>query len=432
MAAAVLSRVFGPALSVVLVESDQIGTVGVGEATIPQIRLLTSLLGINDAEFLRATDGTIKLGIQFNDWTQPGSSYMHAFGPVGRSLGMLPFHPYWLRHRQAGGQSSLWDYSLNYQAAIADRYDGSQSLVHAFHFDAGLVASFLRQYAEQRAVQRIEGLVTHTTLHPETGFIESIHLDQERRIDADLFIDCSGFRGILIDGALETGYVDWSRYLPCDRAIAMPATAQSNPRPYTRATATKAGWQWQIPLQSRTGNGHVYCSDYLGDDEALQLLRDNVEDEAQGEPLQLKFVTGHRHSFWKRNCVALGLASGFLEPLESTSIHLVQSGLSRLLEMFPDGEFRRRDIELYNELTLFEYERIRDFLVLHYVANERTEAFWAGCRNIDLPPSLAEKIDAFGDCGRIRRVADELFTEVGWLQVMVGQGIEPRTVHPLA
>ena len=347
MAAAVLSRTMGKSLAVELVESDAIGTVGVGEATIPQIRLLTALLGVDENDFLRNVNGTIKLGIQFNGWSKPGDSYMHAFGNLGRSLGMLQFHHYWLKANRSGGGGDLWAYSLNEQAARANRFgridrlgdSGLDGLEYAFHFDATLVAAYLRRLCAANGVVRTEGRIVGATLREPDGFIESVTLEHGRTVAGDLFIDCSGFRGLLIEQELKTGYEDWSHWLPCNSAIAVPCRSTAPLKPYTQASARTAGWQWRIPLQHRTGNGHVYCSDFISDDEATATLLDSLDGEPEAEPRQLRFTTGMRRKFWNRNCVALGLASGFMEPLESTSIHLVQSGLSRLISLFPDQTF---------------------------------------------------------------------------------------------
>lgn len=440
MAAAVLARVLGRSVDIELVESEAIGIVGVGEATIPQIRLLTGLLGIDEAEFLRQTQGTIKLGIEFDGWHRPGEAYMHAFGQIGRSLGMLTFHHYWLRARHHGRGGGLWDYSLNYRAAKANRFaridrlgdSGLDGLVYAFHFDASLVAAYLRAYSEKLGVIRTEGRIVDAALREPDGHIESVRLEDGRRVGGELFIDCSGFRGLLIEEALGTGYDDWTHWLPCDRAVAVPSASVEPLTPYTRSTARAAGWQWRIPLQHRVGNGHVYCSEYMTDDEAASILLDGLDGRAEAEPRLLRFTTGMRRKVWNRNCVALGLASGFMEPLESTSIHLVQSGLQRLIGLFPDRGFAETDIEEYNRQTRFEYERIRDFLILHYHANERDGEFWRGRRELEVPDTLAGKMALFRSGGRIYRNADELFKEIGWLQVLVGQGIVPDSYHPLA
>jgi tryptophan halogenase len=441
MTAALLARALGQRLAIELIESDEIGTVGVGEATIPQIRLVNQFLGLDEADMLKATQGTFKLGIQFNDWGRLGDSYLHAFGDVGLPLGLLAFQHYWLRARQHDSATDLWRYSLNAQAALANRFApmekvGSSPLTgikHAYHLDAGLYGQYLRRQVDPRVVTRTEGKVVDVRLRAEDGFIESVQLESGQRIAGDLFIDCSGFRGLLIEGALKTGYDDWSRWLPCDRALAVPSARVAPMRPYTQANARPAGWQWRIPLQHRSGNGHVYCSRFMSDDEATALLLANVEGEALAEPRPLRFTTGMRRQFWNKNCVALGLSAGFMEPLESTSIHLIQSGVSRLLALFPDQQFDPALSAEYNRQTRFEYERIRDFLILHYRATERSDtAFWRHCAQIELPPELARKLELFRSSGQIFREGEELFTEVGWLQVMLGQHIAPARYHPLA
>jgi tryptophan halogenase len=440
MAAAALARFLAPGTSISLVESDEIGTVGVGEATIPQIRLFNGGLGIDEDDFLRATNGTFKLGIEFVDWVRPGHRYLHAFGTIGRPLGLIPFHHYWLRHRAAGGKQPLWAFSASAEAARlgrfgrpAERPEGLPSgIAYAFHFDASLYAAYLRRYAEARGVRRTEGKVVDVALRGEDGFIEAVMLDSGERVAGDLFIDCSGFRGLLIEQALETGYDDWSRWLPCDRALAIPCASAPDLTPYTRSTARDAGWQWRIPLQHRTGNGYVYCSGHVKDEEAAAVLLANLDGEALADPRPLRFVAGRRRKAWNRNCVALGLAGGFMEPLESTSIHLVQSGIARLLQLFPARQVERAEIEEYNRQTDFEWESIRDFIVFHYKANGREGEFWRACREMEIPDTLARKIELFRAAGRIFREHEELFTEVGWLQVMTGQGIVPEARHPIA
>jgi tryptophan 7-halogenase len=441
MSAATLSRAFGSLLEIELIESDQIGTVGVGEATIPQIRLLLGMLGIDEYEFLAATNGTFKLGIQFNGWTRPGDSYIHAFGGIGRALGMLEFHHYWLRSRAQGSSDSLWTYSLNAAVAMQNRYErfdvfgetGLSGLVRAYHFDASLVARYLRGYSERHGVARTEGRIVDTAISGDSGFIESVRLEDGVSVSGDLFIDCSGFRGLLIEGALDTGYEDWTHWLPCDRAAAVPCETTDPLLPYTQSTARKAGWQWRIPLQNRTGNGHVYCSSFISDDEASSMLMENLDGKPLGEPRLLRFTPGRRRKFWNRNCVALGLASGFLEPLESTSIHLVQSGLSRLISLFPQMRTAPELIAEYNRQCICEFERVRDFLILHYHANERVDSqFWIERREMPVPESLTQKLELFRASGRIREEAEDLFKQVAWLQVMLGQRIVPDSYHPLA
>jgi tryptophan 7-halogenase len=440
MAAAAFSRFLGPAYSIRLIESDDIGTVGVGEATIPAIQLFNQSLGIDENEFIRATQGSFKLGIEFADWAEPGHRYIHAFGQVGRPLGLLPFYQYWLRHHQQGGASSLWDYAPTALAAAQNRFARPQEkpgslpsgVAYAYHFDAGLYARFLRKYAEARGVVRTEGEVVDVALNAETGFVKSVSLVSGEKVEGDVFIDCSGFRGLLIEQALQSGYQDWSEYLPCNRALAVPCASVDPLAPYTRSTAREAGWQWRIPLQHRTGNGYVYCSEFISDAEATDTLLRNLDGAALAEPRQLRFVTGKRRQIWKKNVVALGLSSGFLEPLESTSIHLIQSGIAKLLNFFPAAGFDAADIDAFNGQMDFEFHSIRDFIILHYKAQNRDGAFWKQCREMAIPDSLAAKIELFKANGRIVRFNDELFTELGWLQVMWGQGLRPSGYHPLA
>jgi tryptophan halogenase len=441
MAAAMLARALDASVKIQLVESDEIGTVGVGEATIPQIKLFNSVLGLDEHDFLRNTQGTIKLGIQFNNWGRQGDSYMHAFSGIGIDLGMLDFYQYWLRSKHEGGDSSLWDYSLNTAAAHKHLFEKMErvgdtrlpGINYAYHFDASLFAKYLRGYCEQYSVVRTEGKIAETRLGTNDGFIESVVLTNGEVISGDLFIDCSGFRGLLIEGALKTGYEDWSHWLPCDSAIAVPCAATDVLLPYTKATAHAAGWQWRIPLQHRTGNGHVFSSKFMSDDEATQILLNNLDGEILAEPRKLQFTTGKRKKFWNKNCIALGLASGFMEPLESTSIHLVQYALGKLIDLFPRADFVQTDIDEFNRQLSAEYEHIRDFLILHYHATERTDsAFWNYCRTMEVPANLTRKINLFKDNGRLFRDDNELFAEMGWLQVMVGQGIIPNAYHPMA
>jgi tryptophan halogenase len=440
MTAAALARFLGPRCTICLVESDQIGTVGVGEATIPHIRLFNDGLGIHERDFLRATKGTFKLGIEFVNWWKPGERYFHGFGSIGQKLGLLPFHQYWLRYRAEGGTRDLWDFSPSVLAARANLFGppverpGSPSgVAYAYHFDAGLYAAFLRRYAEDRGVRRSEGKVGEVSVGGETGFIEAVTLESEQRIEGDLFIDCSGFRGLLIEQTLRSGYEDWSHFLPCDRALAVPCASAGPLTPYTRSTARDAGWQWRIPLQHRTGNGYVYCSGFVSDEQAARTLLANLDGEALADPRPLRFVAGKRRRAWIGNCVAIGLASGFLEPLESTSIHLIQTAIARLLALFPARTFDDADIAEFNAQTDFEYEAVRDFIILHYYANTRQGSeFWRHSREMEVPERLAQKIALFAGSGRIKRYNLELFDDPAWLQVMWGQGIRPRRHHPLA
>ncbi|MDZ4811210.1 MAG: tryptophan halogenase family protein [Pseudomonadota bacterium] len=441
MTAAALSKLLDRQLSIQLIESDEIGTVGVGEATIPQLRLFNATLGLDENEFVRKTEGSFKLGIEFVDWHRLGQSYIHAFGTVGgRDLGLIQFYHYWLKLRLAGEVGELGEYVFNNIAARRNKFMRSadiqnsplSNIVYAFHFDAGLYARYLRDYSEVRGVVRSEGKVVNTLLRGEDGHIEAVILDSGKRIDGDLFIDCSGFRGLLIEQALQTGFDDWSRWLPCNRALAVPCTSAPILTPYTRSTARSAGWQWRIPLQHRTGNGYVYCSDYISDDEATASLMANLDGVALASPRPLRFVTGMRKKFWNRNCVAIGLASGFIEPLESTSIHFIQSSISKLIGFFPDREFNQTDIDEYNRQVQFEFERSRDFIILHYKANQREGLpFWQRCRDMPIPDTPQHKLDLFRSYGRIYRDGEELFTEGSWMQVMLGQGIQPRGYHPM-
>lgn len=439
MAAAALSRFLEHGWTIALVESDAIGTVGVGEATIPQIRLFNAALGLDEDAFLRATCGSFKLGIEFRGWGAPGDRYCHGFGAVGRDLGLVPFHHYWLRGRALGVAGPLSDYCLNVVAAWADRFDRQTGEGHparppipyAFHFDAALYAAHLRRFAQARGVARHEGRISEVQLDGETGAIAAVHLEDGRALEADLFLDCSGFRGLLMS-ALSVGYRDWSHWLPCDRALAVPSTRTEPVPPYTRATARRAGWQWRIPLQHRTGNGMVYCSAEMEDGEAAETLLAHLDGAPLADPKPLRFTTGRREVFWKANCMALGLASGFLEPLESTSIHLVQTAIERVLAFLPAGAPDPRAIAEYNRQTAWEMERIRDFLILHYHANRRPEPFWRACAAMQVPDSLAARIALFREAGRIFRDGNELFTEAGWVQVLLGQGIIPDAWHPLA
>ncbi|KSB89848.1 tryptophan halogenase [Caulobacter vibrioides] len=442
MSAAMLARALGPGVAIRLVESEAIGTVGVGEASIPQLRNFNAFLGLDEDAFLRATEGTIKLGIEFVDWLRPGHRYMHAFGPVGRPLGVTPFHHYWLDARRRGtAGEDFWAWSANALAARAGRFGrtpphpaqpGGEPLTWAFHFDAALYARHLRAYAESRGVERIEGRVTGVDQHGETGFLRAVTLEGDRRVEGDLFIDCSGFRGLLIEEALKTGYEDWRKWLPMDSAWAVPSRDDAPPVPYTRAWARDAGWQWRIPLQHRTGNGHVFSSAWTDKDAAVRVLMDNLEGEALAEPRLLTFTTGRRKASWNRNVVALGLAAGFMEPLESTSIHLVQSGLARLLALFPDKGFDPVLTAEFNRQTADEYACIRDFLVLHYKATEREDTpFWADRRAMEIPQTLAERMALFAGPGRVFSRDEDLFKEGSWVQVLLGQGVTPAASHPM-
>jgi tryptophan 7-halogenase len=437
MTAAALARVLGPRLSITLVESAEIGIVGVGEATIPAIGQFNKLLKIDENDFLRQTQGTFKLGIEFVDWYEKGHSYMHAFGPVGRDLAYIPFHHYWLR--DAGSSGSLWDYSFNYLVAKQARFSRLEriadtplaGLTWAFHFDASLYAAWLSRLAQSNGVRKIEGMIAEVLLEPERGDVRALKLADGRELSADFFLDCTGFRGLLIEQALHTGFEDWSNWLPCDRAFAVPSGNTSPLLPYTRSTALQAGWQWRIPLQHRTGNGHVYCSAHISDDRARETLLANLDAPALADPRLIRFTTGRRKLLWNRNVVCMGLASGFVEPLESTAIHIIQVSIQRLILLFPhlgDCEERRRE---FNRASIAEYEFIRDFIILHYHANNRRgEPFWDACRNMSLPDSLRHKIELFRETAGIFCSSEDLFQLTSWLQVLWGQGVRPKATHP--
>ena len=441
MAAAALSELLPVGYNYRLVESDQISTIGVGEATIPSIRNFNMHLGIDENEFIRATQGSFKLGIEFVNWGKQGDNYFHGFGSVGRDQPTANFFHYWLKLNQQGRVGGLDPYSINTVASQLGKFSIGRpdlpnsplsDLSYAYHFDAGLYAKFLRAYSEQRGVKRTEGRIVDTLLRDADGFIDAIVMENGEKIQGDFFIDCSGMVGLLIEKALHTGYEDWRHWLPCDTAIAVPCESSQDMRALTRSTAHSAGWQWRIPLQHRTGNGHVFSSKYMSADEAQSILMNNLDGKPLAEPRQIKFTTGRRKKAWNKNCVAIGLSGGFMEPLESTSIHLVKTGLMRLLSFFPDQGFDQVDIDTYNRLCEKEYAQIRDFLILHYKVNARDDsAFWRYCQQMEVPESLQAKLDLFASRGRILRENEELFPEDSWLQVMHGQGIRPRGYNPV-
>ncbi|WP_374528498.1 tryptophan halogenase family protein [Novosphingobium sp.] len=440
MTAALLARLFQGMYDVTLVESEEIGTIGVGEATIPAIKKYVDLLGLDENEFIARTQASFKLGIQFENWWQQGDKYIHGFGVIGQDWEWLRCHHYWLKARELGRAEDFAAYSINTAAALENKFVRAQpnmgdsplsQIAHAYHMDASLFARFLSAYAQERGVRRVEGRMVDVALRAEDGFIQSVTLADGQVLEADLFIDCSGFRGLLIEGALQTGFEDWSHWLPCDSALALPCARSENFTPYTRSIAHGSGWQWRIPLQHRTGNGHVYAKDFISDDEAAAILTGNVDGAAMADPLQVRFKAGKRRKLWNRNCVAVGLAGGFLEPLESTSLHLVQSGIIRLIRLFPDLTFDPANIAEFNRQSDFEYERIRDFIILHYKATARDDTpFWNYCRNMDVPDTLQCKIDLWMANGRIFREDEELFAEESWIQVFIGQGLIPRAYDP--
>lgn len=441
MTAAAFAKLLNNRYQIQLVESDEISTIGVGEATIPYIKNFNAMLGIDEDEFLQRTQGTFKLGIEFVNWGRIGDSYIHGFGKIGRDQSFPVFYQYWLKMFQLGEAPDLGHFSINTAAprqakfirTVADMPNSPLGdIANAFHFDATLYARFLRSFAEERGVVRTEGKIVDTQLRATDGFIEAIVLENGTRVVGDLFIDCSGIRGLLIEQALKTGYEDWSHWLPCDRAIAVPCESVEPLMPITRSTAHTAGWQWRIPLQHRIGNGHVYSSRFMNDDEATAILLGNLDGKQLADPRYIKYLPGKRKKLWNKNCVAIGLSSGFLEPLESTSIHLIQITAMRLLAYFPDGNFDQANIDAFNRDCDWDYEAIRDFIILHYKATERDDStFWNYCRNMSIPDTLRRKIELFEGTGRIFRENNELFMEASWLQVMHGQRIRPRAYDPL-
>lgn len=443
MAAAALSKSLDTRnINIQLVESEAIGTVGVGEATIPHIKYFNHLAGIDETEFLRHTSATFKLGIEFVNWGKLGESYLHPFGPYGVDMQGVHFHHTWLRQNRKGTAKPIAEFSLPGIAAKAGKFQHPRpdlkaspmgTMDYAYQFDAALYAKLMRKVSEDRGVKRIEGKVVKVNQNPDNGNVQSIELENGTVVSGDLFIDCSGFKGLLIEETLKTGYEDWTHYLPCDRAVARLSERLDDLPPYTRATAKTAGWQWRIPLQSRTGNGYVYCSKYISDDEALASLNKDLDTPAIAEPKFLRFKTGIRKKTWNKNVVAIGLAAGFLEPLESTSIHLIQTAIARLMTNWPDKLFNQHDIDFFNKKTQAEYEKVRDFLILHYYATERDDSpFWQYCRNMEIPKSLEERMSIYKENARLYRDDLELFTPVSWFAVFNGQNIEPKRYHPLA
>ncbi|WP_370339581.1 tryptophan halogenase family protein [Parvularcula marina] len=424
-----------------LVESEEIGTVGVGEATIPPINTFNGLLGIDENDFISKTQATFKLGIEFTNWAKKSHTYIHPFGDYGQDVEAIKFYQLWLKLRLISQNVPYIDeFCVSAMAARHGRYlaparDPRQvlsALAYAFHFDATLYARYLRQFAEDRGVIRTEGKVTNVNLRSENGFISSLNLEGDRTVKGDLFIDCTGFRGRLIEGALETGYEDWTHWLPCDRAVAVPCENAGPPDPFTRSTAHEAGWQWRIPLQHRMGNGHVWSSGFTDEETATTRLMQNLEGKPLADPRHLRFTTGRRRKFWNKNCVAIGLSAGFLEPLESTSIHLIQAGISKLIALFPDKDFAPIEAEEYNRLTAMQFEQIRDFIILHYHATDRDDSeFWNYVRTMSIPESLTRKMELFRSKGRIFRFEDELFGEANWLSVFLGQNVWPRAYDPM-
>ncbi len=441
MTAAALSKAGENRLfDITLVESDEIGIIGVGEATIPTIHWFNQLIGLDESEFMRATQATYKLGIEFVDWARPGHRYFHPFGRYGAPPDGVMFQHRFIRARLEGLTDSFEDYSLTTKAALAGRFllpnDDPRSwlstLGYAFHFDASLYARYLRTLCEARGVRRVEGKVAQVEQHPQTGFVTALDTERGERLEGDLFIDCSGMRALLIGQTMDSPYEDWSHWLPCDRAMAVPSENVGPPTPYTRSTADDAGWRWRIPLQHRTGNGYVYSSQFLGDDEAAATLLGKLEGKPLADPRPIRFRTGRRREAWKKNVVAIGLSSGVLEPLESTSIHLIQSGIAKLLALFPTQDCEPLVAEQFNRVLSDDFENVRDFLVLHYHATTgKTQPLWEHCRHMAPPETLVRREEHFRRTGRIVLQSDEMFRDASWFAVLMGQGVEPSDYNPL-
>lgn len=433
--AALLSHALGSSLKITLVESDQIPTVGVGEATIPPMQRLHAILGISEKEFMAATNATFKLGICFENWKNKGDSYIHSFGFAGADSWACHFFNFWMAGHQRGFSAEYGDYITEHAAARLNKFAvmPNSKINYAYHLDAGLYAKMLRDYSEKLGVQRCEGTIQKVNLRESDGFIESLALTDGRMLHGDLFIDCTGFRALLIGDALKTEYKDWSHWLPCNRALAVQTQKVDDPIPYTRSIAHESGWQWRIPLQHRVGNGMVYSSDFQSEESARQQLLANLTGEPLMQPKPIKFTTGTRAQHWNKNCVAIGLSSGFLEPLESTSIHLIQSAATYLIKYFPVSEVKAVDVADFNKQIAKEVDYIRDFIILHYKVTERNDSeFWQYCKNMDVPDSLSSRIELFRETGRIFKQERELFSEESWIQVMLGQGLMPNAYHPIA
>ncbi|MEO1658173.1 MAG: tryptophan halogenase family protein [Pseudomonadota bacterium] len=434
IAAAALARHLGPLLDITLVESDAIGTIGVGEATIPTHQTFHRLLGLDEQVFMRATQATFKLGIAFENWAMEGDRYIHAFGQVGKSTWVANFQHMWSHAHGRGLAGPLDDYCFELQAAEAGRFATSEKspISYAYHLDASLYAKLLRQLSEQNGVRRVEGRINEVQQDPDGGNITALALESGEVLSGDFFIDCTGFRALLIGETLGSAFVDWSDMLPCDRALAVQTEATEPARPYTRAIAHDAGWRWKIPLQHRVGNGLVYCSEFLSEDEAHHRLMGAVDGETVTEPRSIRFRTGMRERTWVKNCLALGLSSGFVEPLESTSIHLIQYAVTRLIQLFPFADDASALRDQYNVENTKDMEHLRDFIVLHYHLNQREgEPFWDRCRSMAISPSLAKRIALFQESFHTYQGPDELFRLDSWLQVMVGQRLDWNSSHQM-
>ena len=439
MTAALMKKILGQQVQIELVESEDIGIVGVGEATIPPIQTFNQVLGIDEKEFLRETNGTIKLAIKFENWRIDGESYFHTFGAPGANLGFCNFQHYWLRAIREGHRASLWDYDLNYLCCLEESFNKVNSqnpmfdMPYAYHFDSALYGRYLRKLAEQSGVVRTEGIIEHIQQDSENGYITGLQLKNGAQVQGDLFVDCTGIRALLLQKKLGVEYVDWSKWLPADSALAVQTERFEKTLPYTRSIAHKVGWQWRIPLTHRNGNGIVYSSRYTNDENAERILLSNLESEPVNDVRKVSFKTGRTVKQWDKNVIAVGLSSGFLEPLESTSIHLIQSAVVRLLKLFPQNGITQSVIDLYNQESEVEYETIRDFIVLHYHVNQKNDSdFWIDMRNMDIPDRLRNKIEVFSSVGNMFNDQHDIFRDASWLQVMLGQGIQPKDYHPAA
>jgi tryptophan halogenase len=440
MAAAPLAQRLGKHCEVILVESPEIGTIGVGEATLPTIRFYTAALGLDGADFIKKTQATFKVGIDFQDWGHVGNRFFHGFGDYGPSIDKRSPHMHWLRLSQEFNRMpDLENWSMSSMMARHNKFTPpskdipslTDAYSYGFQFDAGLYANYLREYAVARGAQRIEGMIVEVEQHPESGFITAVKLRDGRRVEGDLFIDCSGFRGLLIEGTLKAGYDDWSDYLPCNSALAVPCASVPELTPYTRVTAKSAGWVWRIPLQHRTGNGHVYSNAFTTDEQARQVLLDSLDAAALDEPRQLRFVTGRRRKSWVKNCVAVGLSAGFVEPLESTSIHLIETAVGKLITLFPDRDFRPELIEEFNRSMAIRYESVRDFIIMHYKLTRRDDSeFWRYCANMPIPDSLSHQIELFRETGRVAVLDPDGFAEPSFVAMLMGLGVVPKRYDP--
>ena len=440
MTAAPLAQRLPPECEITLIESPDIGTIGVGEATLPTIRFFNKALGLDGADFVRKTKATFKLGIEFQDWGHIGNRIYHGFGDYGPSIENRSPHMHWMRLKGLDAHfpplddfsvSGVMARNMRFTPPVGDQASASNAFSYGFHFDAGLYATYLRDYAIRLGVRRIEATIVDVVLHPTNGFIDAITLLDGRRIEGDLFIDCSGFRGLLIEGALKAGYDDWSSQLPCNSALAVPCAKVAKLTPFTRSTAKAAGWQWRIPLQHRTGNGHVYCNSFISDEEATRVLLEGLDGEALDTPRQLRFTTGRRKRSWVKNCVAIGLSAGFVEPLESTSLSLIETAVGMLIENFPNSDFRPELADEFNRQISIRYESVRDFIIMHYKLTSRTDSeFWKYCANISIPDSLCHQIELFRETGRVVIYDKSGFMEPSFIAIMMGLGIKPKTYDP--